>query len=158
MSTVIRYPNSKNPNSIKDGMEFQDFVTDQLFNIGIIIQNYCSTRYQLDYGENKQAVEIKLDNRCTDTKRLSIEISEKTRVDGDWVKSGIYTQKSLFYVQGNFNIIFLFSTKFLINLHKTGRYQEKEEATICAFYLPFDDAVKYSIHTIYPENSKGSSS
>jgi len=146
-----RYPDSKNPNSIQDGLEFQDFVMETLAKEhGIYIQNYSSKKYQLNKGENIQRFEIKLDMRCTETRRLSIEIAERTALDRPWVNSGIYANKSFFYVHGNFECFWIFITSFLQQLEKVKqeeeyKYQHKEETTIKAFYLPIEDANKYGI-------------
>ena len=157
MSGATRYPDSKNKNSITDGLEFQDWVTDLLSRHGIIIQNYCSRKYQFTRGENRQGFEIKLDRRCTETGRLSIETYEKTEVNAQWVQSGILREDgSIFYVQGNCECVWIFLKKFLQKLYWANngddkpRYERKEEATIKAFYLPIEDADKYG-HRIEPE-------
>jgi hypothetical protein len=146
----IKYKDSKNPNSVEDGNQFQDLVTDMLFEAcGIMISCYSSRKYQYEKGENRQGVEIKLDNWCFKTKRLSVETAEKTAIENAFVESGIYRKdNSIFYVQGNPNIIFVFSKKLLQLLHRSGRYEEKQEATIKTFYLPFEDAYRYAIKVI----------
>ena len=145
--TNRRYPDSPNHNSVQDGLEFQDVVTDTLAEHGLIIQNYGSKQYQLNVGENRQHIEIKLDNRCTETGRLSIEVAEKTAVNRDWVPSGIYRDDSWLYVQGNRTRIWIFFTSFLRSLHRFKDYTEHEEPkdapTIRAFFLPIADADKY---------------
>ena len=145
--TKVRYPDSRNDRSIQDGLEFQDLVTDRLAQDGIIIQNYCSKAYQLQKGENRQGWEIKLDNRCTETGRLSIEVAERTALDRPWVPSGIYAGHSAFYIHGNRERFWLFETSFLQRLHKTARYAEKDDnpPTIRTFYLPISDADKYGL-------------
>lgn len=140
-----QYPNSKNTNSYQEGIKFQDFVTLELFRKGIIVQNFQSQKYQYQHGENIQNIEIKLDKRCIETKRLSIEIAEKTKENNlSYVPSGIYSN-SIMYVQGNFDLFFVFSTKMLKLLYLSRRYAEKTEKTLKAFYLPIKDAKKYSI-------------
>ena len=84
---AVMYPNSKNANSFADGMEFQDFVVEQFNAWGLYIQLHSSKRYQFERGESVQRVEIKLDNRCTETGRLSIEVGERTSINGPWVSS-----------------------------------------------------------------------
>lgn len=142
-----RYKDSKDKNSIENGNRFQDYICDLLLDkYGIIVQNYTSALYQFKKGENKQGFEIKFDHWCSITKRLSIEIAERTNIENSFVQSGIYRKdNSIFYVHGNMDIVFLFSKKMLQGMHKTGRYEEKEEPTIKAFYIPFEHAIKYSI-------------
>jgi len=143
MSQEKRYKDSKNKTSIEDGLGFQDLVMDTLAEHGIIVQNYTSKEYQFNIGENRQGIEIKLDNRCTETGRLSIEIAEKTAIDNPWVKSGIYRADSWLYVHGNKTKIWVFFTDFLRQLHKSKRYAEHEEETIKGFFMPIKDANKY---------------
>ena len=141
----MRYPDSKNKNSIQDGLEFQDVVMETLAQYGVIIQNYSSRKYQFEHGENRQGWEIKRDNWCTKSGRLSIEIAERTAVDKPWVDSGIYSGKHWVYIQGNKACFWLFFTSFLQKLHKSKQkdYEEKEESTVRTFYLPVADADKY---------------
>jgi hypothetical protein len=141
-----RYPDSPNANSIQQGLEFQDFVMKTLLaKWGVCLQNFSSAKYQFEFGENIQGWEIKLDNLFLKTGRLSIEIAEKSRAaNAKWVASGIYRDDNAkFYVQGNFNRIYVFHKKILVLLHKSGRYEEKEELTVRAFYLPLEDADKF---------------
>jgi len=145
MSGETRYPDSRNPNSIQHGLEFQDLITDCLREHGLYVQNYSSRKYQLDKGENVQGWEIKYDSWCTKSGRLSIEVEERTALDRPWVKSGIYSGKSWLYIQGNEQRFWVFFTSFLRQLHQSGRYAEKDDnpATIKTFYLPVSDADKY---------------
>lgn len=147
---VTKYPkrNSSREDSYQDGLKFQDFVVENLTKLyGVHIQTYSSRAYQFSKGESVQNAEIKLDERYTDTKRLSIEIAEKkSGKHSKWYVSGIY-RDSRFYIQGNCKGIYLFQTKFLRQLHKTGRYKEdewpKEYPTVKKFYLPIKDANRY---------------
>jgi hypothetical protein len=153
-SPQINYPNSKNQQSYEDGMAFQDFVCDLLRDeFGIVITNYSSAKMQLGTGENKQGIEIKLDRLCSSTNRLSIEIAEKTRASNYiWANSGIYrNDNSWLYIQGTTTkriVVFLFAKSILRMLHQQKRFQEHEEPTVRAFYLPFEAATKYAAKVI----------
>ena len=141
--------------SEKDGAQFADMITYALYNIGLIIQIFKSGKYQILFGENQQGCEIKYDSWCSKSQRLSIEIEERTDKDKPWHKSGIYIKdNAIFYVQGNEEIAFLFFKKFLIQLHESGRYEEKTEPTVKSFYLPFKDASKYGIEIKTPKYSE----
>jgi hypothetical protein len=130
------YPDGKRPDLGEEGHVFQDFVCLHLAKHGIIIQNFCSRHYQWSTGENIQGFEIKLDNPCHSTGRLSIEIAEKTRADSNWVPSGIYRQdNSWIYIQGNTREFFIFSKKRLLYLHKVMQPPEEETPTVRKFYL-----------------------
>lgn len=146
------YPDAKTPTSFSDGMEFQDFVCDVLGNEGFVLQNYVSKKWQFDKGENRQGFEIKLDNRCTETGRLSIEIAEKSRVSNSaWMKSGIYRDdNSWLYVQGNYNVLFVFAKNWLLRYHQEKKPEEHESCgTVRKFYLPISTAEFAAAKTIW---------
>ncbi|MCU0811959.1 MAG: hypothetical protein MUE59_13170 [Thiobacillaceae bacterium] len=148
--TVVRpdpvYPDAKRPSVFADGIEFQDFICSDLAKRHVILQNLSSKRYQFDVGENLQGFEIKLDLRCTETLRLSIEIAEKSKASmPSFTPSGIYrNDNSWLYIQGNPDLYFVFQKSLLVMLHRTGRYQEHELPTIRKFYMPLDQAFKYA--------------
>lgn len=156
-----RYPDAKSPTSFQDGLEFQDFVCAELAKRGIVLQNLGSKKYQLDVGENLQGFEIKLDNLCTRTGRLSIEIAEKSRDDPmlDWTDSGIMRKdNSWLYIQGNRSILFIFSKKFLrrwMNIKKPKI--EECRGTIRKFYISLKDAKKFAERVIEFNDSNGRS-
>ena len=147
--TQERYPDSRNPRSVQDGLEFQDHCMGWLLSsMGILLQVNTSTRYQLEQGESRQQVEIKLDRRCTETGHLSIEIAERSAVKvAVWTPSGIYSKTMpVFYAQGNYTVLYLFNTKDLLDFHRGrlhGAYYELE--TIRKFHLPLRDAEQLCI-------------
>jgi len=152
VAVQARYKDSKNTNSFGDGLEFQDFVIETVARTcGFIVQQYASKYYQIKRGESIQRCEIKLDNLCTRTRRLSIEISEKTHTaQADYLPSGIFSPtKPLFYIQGNRDRFYLFATKDLVT-YSEGAEQHREP-TITAFYLPFGDADKLCILCLTPQ-------
>lgn len=138
------YPDGIRPTLFQEGLEFQDFVCVTLAQKnGWIIQNYGSKRFQIERGENVQGFEIKLDRRCHDTGRLSIEIAEKSRAANcAWVNSGIYrSDNTLFYIQGNEQEFFIFPKKYLI--HYFEKYNppiDKSHPTVRKFYIPLSSA------------------
>lgn len=140
------YPDGK-PGCFERGMEFQDFVCTILAREHIILQNLASKKYQIETGENLQGFEIKLDRRCTDTGRLSIEIAEKTRAEQvDWFPSGIYRDdNSWLYIQGNGQILFIFAKNWLRRWHKHYGGECTPTPTIKAFYIQFEVAKEHAI-------------
>lgn len=139
------YPDAKHANEFQRGMEFQDFVCAAFAREHIILQNLVSKKWQYDVGENLQGFEIKLDDPCSNSKRLSIEVAEKSRADPElyWTPSGIMrNDNSWLYIQGNRNILFVFDKKWLRRWYHTKRPAvEEKHGTICTFYLPFDVAL-----------------
>lgn len=148
--TQDRYPHSPNVNSVADGMEYQDHMMRWLLEIGILVQVNQSAAYQLNAGESPQQVEIKLDRRCTETSRLSIEVAERSKAYGLWVASGIYAKPgSFFYVQGNYTVAYVFETRALQEYHQVrerGRFEEMP--TIRKFYLSLRDAEQLCIRKL----------
>lgn len=147
MKSQPLYPHSKDPHSFESGLDFQDFVATKLHDyLGITITNYQSMKWQFTTGENRQGIEIKLDRDCIRTKRLSIEIAEKSKATNpEYVPSGIYrNDNSWLYIQGMWLMVFVFAKSILKLLHKSGRYQEHKEPTLIGYYLPFEDAYKYA--------------
>lgn len=149
---VMIYPDAKSKTSLTDGESFQEFVRKKFLEFGIPIDYYKTSREQYAIGESVQGIEVKLDNWCSISGRLSIEIAEKTRRENfAYVPSGIYREDNTWlYVQGNEKVLFVFAKSMLRLLHRTGRYQEKTEPTLKSFYLPVKDATKYAAKVIYP--------
>jgi len=86
----IRYPDSRNRRSIEDGDAFEQFVVDVMSAHGMPLTRALDKANQFQYGDTLEGVEIKLDARSEDTKRLSIEVAERTALERPWVASGIY--------------------------------------------------------------------
>ncbi len=141
------YPDCKDPNSFESGLEFQDFVCEKMLqHMGIAFTNYQSRKFQFGAGENKQGIEIKLDRDILGTGNVSIEVGEKTRTKNlSFIPSGILRDdNSWLYIQGNYQIIFVFAKSILKLLHKSGRYQIDKLETIQRFLLPIKDAKRYA--------------
>lgn len=140
------YPNAIHQDSLQIGAEFLDFVLVALQRRGLYLQPFTSKKYQYHKGESFQGWEVKLDNPFLQTKRLSIEIAEKTKAtNAVWVDSGIYrSDNTWLYIQGNYQCFYIFIKKHLVSLHKSGRYEIAESyGTVRKFYLPISDADKY---------------
>lgn len=70
--------------NFKRGQEFEAFSGETIyrernFDLGI----YTDPEYQKYYGESRAGVEIKLDERCSETGRFSIEYFKKTQYQRD---------------------------------------------------------------------------
>ena len=80
------------------------------------------------------------------TGRLSIELQEKSRKAGErWIDSGILRQdNSWLYVQGNYEIIFIFAKNWLLRVYHTTVAPEdirEFNGTVRKFYLPLEHAL-----------------
>ena len=141
---------------LKQGLYFQDYVCELLYQHGIPIISYSSKEYQNMIGENKAGIEIKNDTRFRETGNLFIEISEKTNSENEnFIPSGIYRNDNTWlYLIGDKEKIFVLSKKQLIILHKTGKYKQRlsDQKTSWGFLLPVCEAEKhYSIKEFFPE-------
>lgn len=140
------YRDAPRQSVFQDGLEFQDFVCESLSKYGIILQNLASRKYQYTVGENLQGFEIKLDQRCTETNRLSIEVAERSRNDSSltWSDSGIMRKdNSWLYIQGNRKILFIFTKVGLVAWYRMRVRPEdvsEKYGTIKTFYLPMEIA------------------
>ena len=136
---------------LQQGLEFQDFVTDILFNeLFIPLSSYQSRKYQLK-GENKQGIEIKFDDKFKATGNVYIEISEKSNANNiNFIESGIYRNDNTWlYIIGDYSILFIFGKEMLKLMHKKKRYKEVQIPTSKGFLIPKIDAEKYALKIIY---------
>jgi len=115
MTQVAIYPHATVKDSLEKGLAFQDFVCIVLAQRHIVLQNIGSKKFQIEVGENLQGFEIKLDRRCTETGRLSIEVAEKSSRDVLWwTPSGIMREdNSILYIQGNYDSFWVFGKNWL---------------------------------------------
>ncbi|MBQ1790376.1 MAG: hypothetical protein II008_09370 [Oscillospiraceae bacterium] len=93
------------------GLEYQDFVIDQLCKHGIFIGAYSSRKYQLEKGESVSGIEIKYDGKMKGTGNLYIEVEEKSDEQvPNYSSSGIFRKDNTWlYLIGNYDEAFMFS-------------------------------------------------
>lgn len=131
---------------LKAGQEYQDFIARYFAQeLGFVISNYASKKYQLQYGESVHGIEIKHDRRFNDTGNLFIETACNPRRRATFSPGGIYQGKHWLYLIGDYERAWTFGTRFLVKLHKAGRYQVHEGDTMHGYLLPIADADKYCI-------------
>ena len=102
--------------SMKKGLEYQDFVSDRLLrNFGIVVGTYTSKKYQQERGESASGIEIKFDDKLATTGNIYIETAEKSDPENEeYYPSGIYRKDSTWlYLIGNYEEAFLFSKEQL---------------------------------------------
>lgn len=133
-------------------LEYQDFVAEQLYSIGLPLFNYASKKYQVERGENKLGVEIKHDKQFRTTGNFWIEVSEKSHPNRkEYFPSGINrSDNTWLYVIGDYNEIFIFSKSFLLKISKTKHYKiiPNKTGTSLGFLFPRCDAEKYAAKII----------
>jgi hypothetical protein len=139
-----QYRDSKNPRSVEDGTEFEDFACEKLASKGIIVRIARSRKYQTTVGDSAQGLEFKLDRKCLETNRLSIEYGERVNLSRPWVDSGILKEDGCWaYVQGNFSEFWVFGKTLMVMLYQWGiigstPFVFHEKPTIRTFYLPLE--------------------
>lgn len=142
---------------LKEGIYYQDFVVEKLYECGLPIISYSSKEYQKLIGENKAGIEIKFDQKFKETGNFYIEVAEKTNPENfEWAESGIKRKdNSWLYAIGDLEEIFIFSKKQLQYLHAQKingqpKYKLVETippgfrgATSKGFLLPIEEARKF---------------
>lgn len=149
------YPDSPNPNSVEDGLKFQDNMMDWLRKEGIFFSSYVSRDYQYKKGESPQRIEIKFDGNCSNSGRLSLEIAERSSKSIEtWTPSGIFREDNAWwYIQGNHTIAYLFDRKILREYFVSVNHRlfNIKFGTIKTFYMSLQHAEKLCIHKFLAE-------
>lgn len=140
---------------LEGALQYQDFIVDLFFQaLGLPIVQYASKAYQLAVGESRACVEIKHDEMFARTGNLWIEVAEKSKPrKGDYYPSGIRrNDNAIWYVQGDYNKVFLFGKNLLNMLADSGRYpiRANNTETSLGFLFCESDAEKYADSVLTP--------
>jgi hypothetical protein len=122
---------------------YQDFVQREFSQGGIEIACYKSRYFQFTEGENRQGVEIKYDKIRHRSRRLWIEGAEKAAPrKGSYPESGIRKTTATLWVQGDYEVAFVFYVATLREAWKSGRYDRRENSygTSIGILLPEREA------------------
>ena len=135
-----KYSSGYYAEQLKKGLEFQDYVTNILYEKGIVLVGYSSQKYQNKYGENKMGAEIKRDGKFRETGNLYIEVAEKAHPDNkEYVQAGIERgDNSWLFIIGDEKTLYVFATKQLRGICE--RYRRVEKTTSIGYLLPVADA------------------
>lgn len=141
------YPNSKHLDSLQLGQLYQAFIQYLLLKrYGVKVHFYRTKEDQYNIGESIEGIEVKFDDWCTKTGRLSIEVGEKTRANlAAFTPSGIMRKdNTILYAQGNMMRCWIFPKRDLQLFFKTRRPTiiDDDPKTIQKFYLYLPDAAK----------------
>lgn len=102
---------------LEEAWKYQDFITEQLFKIGISVNAYQSVYYQMEHGESASGIEIKNDKQMAKSGNVYIEFSQTTLRGTKGRDSGInLNDDSWLYVIGDFNKFFIFGKNQLRSL------------------------------------------
>lgn len=96
---------------LEEAAKYQDFITDELLKLGIVLNQYSSREYQQKVGESASGIEIKYDKRMAETGNVYIEVAEKSNPSlPDYSDSGVYRNDNTWlYLIGNYENALLFS-------------------------------------------------
>lgn len=138
---------------LEKGLQYQDFVTEQLYQCGLPLVAYSSKKYQAIVGENKNGIEIKFDDNIPKYGRIYIETAEKSYADRpEYFPSGIFrADNTWLYVIGNYQNIYIFSKNQLkilyqnIVQYKRHGILEKQTPTSQGFVIPLEYANKFLV-------------
>lgn len=132
--------------AIERGFDYQDFVAEQLYRVGIVLVNFQGRPAQGDRGENLLGLEIKFDDVFATTGKLWIEVEEKRNASQTlWARSGIYRDDpSWLYGIGNRREFFIFGKRQLQRECGSGTWiiRENKTATSRGFLLPRSRAIE----------------
>lgn len=139
------YPDAKAPDELAKGEAYQKKVAEELERqYGISIHYYTTKKDQIEKGESEEGYEIKYDDWIAKSKRISVEIAEKSRADlPEWTASGILRQDNTkFYVQGNAKAALVFQKEKLREYFMKNVRKLNVRKTIITFYINIDEAMK----------------
>ena len=147
---IEKYDNGYYAEKLQQGLEFQDVMTRELYQRGIVVVGYSSKRFQNDVGENLLGAEIKRDGRFRDTSNLYIEVAEKSDPrNSRFIPSGIMREdNSWLYVIGDEKTAYIFSIKYLRKLLKPRKWKKVTGTTSIGYLMPIADAETYCIRKI----------
>ena len=103
----------------KKAQEFEDFVTVQLYKIGLSVNAFISQKYQYEIGEGLGGIEIKNDATMHKTGNLYIETHERRDVNSHFVESGILRKDNTWlWCIGDETTLYLIGKQQLQRIHK----------------------------------------
>jgi hypothetical protein len=130
---------------LEQGLEYQDFLLEKLYELGIATISYSSKKYQMGKGENKAGFEIKFDDIMRSSNNIYIETAERSSTNREYVASGIFrSDNTWLYIIGDYDTVFIFGKKHLQNAYHSGKYKtiENKMRTSKGFLLPKSYAEK----------------
>lgn len=128
---------------LEEGLTYQDFVMEKLYEVGIPLISYSSKKYQVERGENKAGIEIKNDQRFRETGNFYIELAEKSwEGSKKYVSSGIQRDDNTWlYVIGDYETIFIFGKRQLQCM--ANKFRQVQTPTSIGYLLPVDYAKQF---------------
>lgn len=135
----------------EQGLEYQDFVCDQLrIREGLFVGCYSSRKYQQEKGESVCGLEIKYDMRLSETGNVYIEVAEKSRPElPEYTASGVFRKDNTWlYLIGDYHQAFVFGKTLMRNLYlnkdqkKAWGCVDRQTPTSKGFTIPIKSAIR----------------
>ena len=135
----------------EQGLEYQDFVCDQLrIREGWFVGCYSSRKYQQEKGESVCGLEIKYDMRLSETGNVYIEVAEKSRPElPEYTASGVFRKDNTWlYLIGDYHQAFVFGKTLMRNLYlnkdqkKALGCVDRQTPTSKGFTIPIKSAIR----------------
>ena len=135
---------------LNQGLEYQDFIFDTLYSLGLPLISYGSKKYQVEKGENKAGFEIKFDDKFATTGNFWIEVAEKSKPENkQWIPSGIYRDDNTWlYLIGNYSEFYIFAKSHLQLIESDYDIIINNRKTSKGFLLPKKRADKLAVRII----------
>ena len=110
--------NERYKTDLQRGLEYQDFVFDQLRmmdGMPIFLGAYSSVKYQCSKGESPSGLEIKYDAKFRQTGNLFIETAEKSYAEQlDFHPSGVFSEDNSWLILiGDYEEAYIFAKRLL---------------------------------------------
>lgn len=137
----MAYPDSKHPDSLGLGELYQELIRLLVLRLfGLKLHFYHTREQQYTIGETEEGIEVKLDTWISKTRRLSIEVGEKTRAAlPHFTPSGIMrADNTVWYAQGDMKRAWVLRKRDLRQFFRDRRPPiiDNDPPTIQKFYLP----------------------
>ena len=130
---------------LERGREFEDYVSERLWGLGLAVMMYGSRKYQ-DKGESLNGVEIKYEGVFRRTRRLYIECRQEK--GNGWELSGAFRRDNTWlWVIGDYEGFYLFTKVDLQMMHgsddglwQTEIFDEANTRNTSGYFLPIEVA------------------
>jgi len=128
---------------LEEAEQFEDFVSKFLLEEGIDIGLFRDRNQYI--GESELGVEIKLDKRFRSTNKLYFEYAERQK-EKKWVNSGFLKEDNTEYIViGDYNDLFFFKKKDIINQHEKKENIQVETETSKGMLITLEKSKEISI-------------
>lgn len=144
----------------EQGKQYEDFVTQTLYQLGQILVSNKSFMNQVGIGENVIGWEIKNVQTMKKHNALYVEVAEKSKAsNADYVPSGILrNDNTIFMVMGDYDTFYVLQKKRLRAMYegkhylKQGCWDIPPTPTSKGFGMPLELAEKMKVFKVVIEN------